>query len=228
MLATLKPYTTFLVCCAVAAALGVSFGTEYNWLVAGCCLVILVAGLPHGAFDLYILADLFKGRSFFWAIVGYLALIILTVLLWWLAPQLFLIGFLSYSAFHFGDSDWPADSVVNRLGWGSAIVTLPCLLAPDQVTALFTIVLNTPSMPLITDVLGFIAILATLSSCIEFASRKNQYLHTHPFVVLLNRVFFCRRYCGIHLLLRFFTWAPPPSALALKITQQRQFANIFG
>ena len=172
MLATLKPYTTFLVCCAVAAALGVSLGTEYNWLVAGCCLVILVAGLPHGAFDLYILADLFKGRSFFWAIVGYLALIILTVLFWWLAPQLFLIGFLSYSAFHFGDSDWPADSVVNRLGWGSAIVTLPCLLAPDQVTALFTIVLNTPSMPLITDVLGFIAILATLSSCIEFASRK--------------------------------------------------------
>ena len=69
-------------------------------------ILILIAGLPHGALDYYLLTTHYQGAQLAGALSGYLALIGITALIWWLLPLVFLFSFLAYSAFHFGDSDW--------------------------------------------------------------------------------------------------------------------------
>tara|TARA_B100000767_G_C19749507_1_gene530083 strand:+ start:267 stop:1133 length:867 start_codon:yes stop_codon:yes gene_type:complete len=162
VLKTFRPFQFFLISCAIASLCSLLFGAEHNWVLIGCCILILAAGLPHGAFDFYIIANLYANKSFVLAIIGYLVLIAATVLLWWSSANIFLTAFLCYSAFHFGDSDWPMSCKLQKTAWGLAIITLPCLLAPQQVTILFTLVLGIAPAPLITSGMGYLAIPAVL------------------------------------------------------------------
>ena len=92
---------------------------------------------------------------------GYLGLIALTVLVWLTLPLVFLASFLSYSAYHFGDSDWPSTGLGQKLAWGAAIVGLPCLTAGDQVSQLFSIITGLANLDLLTAGFGLLAIPAT-------------------------------------------------------------------
>jgi len=163
----LKPFIFFLLSCITASIYSLIFGINDGWVFTTCCLIILIAGLPHGAFDIYILDDLFKGKLFLWSLIAYVGLVFITVVFWWLTPLIFLIVFLAYSAIHFGDSDWPLYSFIYKVSWGSAIITLPCLLSADQVTSLFAIILETKEFPLIAYSLGFIAIISTIFCCLK-------------------------------------------------------------
>ena len=162
MFETNRPLQFFLLSCVTAVACSLIFGAQHSWILIGCCIVILIAGLPHGAFDIYIVANLFQNRAFVLAIAGYLSLIAGTVMLWWGSPDIFLLAFLSYSAFHFGDSDWPTAPTVHKIFWGITIIALPCLFANQQVTLLFTLILNAEPPSLITSGLGYLAIPAAL------------------------------------------------------------------
>ncbi len=183
MLLNLKPFFFFLLSCITASIYSFAFGVTDSWLLITCCLIILIAGLPHGAFDIYILEDLFKGKIFFWSLVAYVGLIFLTILFWWLTPLVFLITFLAYSAIHFGDSDWPLYSFTFKVAWGSAIITLPCLFSANQVTSLFAIILETQQMPTIASTFGYIAIITTI-----FCSIKN----TTAFILLSFYAILCK------------------------------------
>ena len=116
-----------------------------------------VAGLPHGAFDLYIMTSRYQGHALATAIGFYLGLIALTVLIWSTLPLIFLASFLAYSAYHFGDSDWPNASSPEKLAWGSAIVGLPCLIASDQVAALFETITGVSELGRFTAIAGMLA-----------------------------------------------------------------------
>lgn len=157
----LKPFRVFLGACLLVSALVPVFGTEHAGFLGLLCLIILVAGLPHGAFDLYIMGHRYSGAALAWAVGGYLGLIALTVLVWLTLPLVFLAGFLSYSAYHFGDSDWPSAGLGQKLAWGAAIVGLPCLTAGDQVSQLFSIITGIANLDLLTAGFGLLAIPAT-------------------------------------------------------------------
>ena len=104
-------------------------------------LLILVLGVPHGALDPIFAHRLYRIRTKLgWlSFVGiYLLLALLVVLLWRVAPLLFLSGFLLISLLHFsGDprtgTPWPA-----RLLYGGAPIILPALLHGVETTRLFS------------------------------------------------------------------------------------------
>lgn len=162
MLRALKPFRAFLAGCLLVSTLAFLLGAAHTGIIAGLCLLILVAGLPHGAFDLYIMAHRYQGRAFVLAIAGYLGLVALTVLVWFTLPLLFLAGFLAYSAYHFGDSDWPGASLVQKLAWGTSIVGLPCLIASNQVATLFETITSLPDLGRFTAIAGLLAVPAAL------------------------------------------------------------------
>ncbi len=175
MLATLKPFQLFFFSAGVAIACSLIFGAQHNWLLLSCCVVVLAAGLPHGAFDIYIIASLFHNKSFALAIVGYLSLIVLTVLLWWTSPQAFLTLFLVYSAFHFGDSDCPTESVSYKASWGLSIIALPCLFATDEVALLFSLILNAEPLPTISSIFSYAAPPAMVFCCLKATKQSARF-----------------------------------------------------
>ena len=118
MLGTLKPFSLFLGGSACVIMLATLIGNTSPAFLVLLCLFILLAGLPHGAFDYYILSARYEGGSFACALAVYLCLIAMTAMFWWLAPLWFLSSFLAYSAYHFGDSDWPDERASSSNGRG--------------------------------------------------------------------------------------------------------------
>lgn len=172
MLVALKPFRAFLTACLLVSALVFILGTAHTGFIAGLCLLILVAGLPHGAFDLHIMAHRYQGQALALAIGAYLGLIALTILIWLLLPQVFLVGFLAYSAYHFGDSDWPEASLGQKLAWGISIVGLPCLIASNQVATLFETITGLADLSGFTAMAGLLAIPAGLVSGLSWMMRR--------------------------------------------------------
>ena len=172
MLVALKPFRAFLAACLLVSALALLLGSAHAGLIAGLCLLILIAGLPHGAFDLYIMAYRYQGQTLNLAIGVYLGLIALTVLVWLFLPLVFLTGFLAYSAYHFGDSDWPGTSLGQKLAWGVSIVGLPCLIASNQVAPLFETITGLPDLSRFTAIAGLLAIPACLLSGLSWMMRR--------------------------------------------------------
>ena len=166
MFGALKPFLFFLSGSASVLVLATLIGTGHPAFVALLCLVLLLAGLPHGAFDYHILSARYEGSAFACALVIYLGLTGMTVVLWWLLPLWFLSSFLAYSAFHFGDSDWPDQGALRKWAWGLSIVGLPCLLAPRTVEPLFAVIAGITDVALLTKVTGLMSIPATALCCL--------------------------------------------------------------
>lgn len=165
MLSVLKPFGLFLGCAVLLLALGILTSRVDSEFVGALCLLILLAGLPHGAFDYYLLAAHYRGTRLAGALVGYLALVGITALVWWLLPLVFLFSFLAYSAFHFGDSDWPGQTSMRKWAWGLAIVALPCLLASASAAALFSVITGVADLAQSTILFGLLAIPAVIYCC---------------------------------------------------------------
>ena len=165
MLSALRPFGLFLGCAALVLALGVFTGSFEGKFVAALCVLILITGLPHGAFDYYLLAAHYRGAWLACALAGYLVLIGITAVIWWLLPLVFLFGFLAYSAFHFGDSDWPEQTSTRKWAWGLAIVALPCLLASARVASLFSVITGVADLAQLTTWFGLLALPAVIYCC---------------------------------------------------------------
>ena len=72
-----------------------------------CLASIVIFGVPHGAFDYAFMKDAVKGRNVPLSIVitAYVLLVLLSLILWFLAPTFSIIIFLSISTYHFGAAD---------------------------------------------------------------------------------------------------------------------------
>ena len=159
-----RPYRLFILACAGAVVCAGLFGANQPYLLLAYCLFILIAGLPHGAYDIYIIRALYPGKPFALALGGYLALIVLSVFFWLYAPSLFLVSFLLYSAYHFGDSDQPNASRLNKWAWGSAIIALPCATAPEAVGVLFAAIIGGADSHWLVAAFGYLALPAVFLS----------------------------------------------------------------
>jgi beta-carotene 15,15'-dioxygenase len=103
----------------------------------------LLFGLPHGAYDFWILSDATqhepnKFRSLFKKSAIYLLLVIVTVGVWYFLPSVALISFLALTAWHFGSGDAIWESVetfawlINSLGRGLLIISAPLAFYPKE------------------------------------------------------------------------------------------------
>lgn len=139
MRSTVKPYTGFLLGSVTVVCTAIWLVEQSPLLIFLCSVLILLAGLPHGAYDWVIMRAHYKKGQLGAVVAGYVALVLLVIALWLIAPQTLLIVFLAYSAYHFGDSDLPNASLLHQFTWGIAIIGLPGLLAGADVQALFSV-----------------------------------------------------------------------------------------
>jgi Brp/Blh family beta-carotene 15,15'-monooxygenase len=104
-------------------------------------VLIAVLGVPHGALDTIFAQKVYKVRTVQGWIrftLAYLIPAALVVVLWQLAPIVFLIGFLAISLVHFSGDPSSGTPLLTRILYGGAIIVLPALLHAAEVTRLFS------------------------------------------------------------------------------------------
>ena len=102
--------------------------------------LIALIGVPHGALDTAFARQRFALRTrgaWLAFVIGYGLLMLGVVVLWFVAPVLFLIGFLGISALHFSGDPVSGTPVITRLVQGGAVLVLPALRHADELTRLF-------------------------------------------------------------------------------------------
>ncbi len=115
-------------------------------------LLILLIGIPHGAADHRLFQQLYT-RTYGWRslllfYLGYLGLMGIVFLGWYLLPQFTLIAFLVLSAYHFGQGNFAY--LVGRklplhvlyLLWGAWVIATPILLHFEEAQAVLSALLS--------------------------------------------------------------------------------------
>jgi Brp/Blh family beta-carotene 15,15'-monooxygenase len=126
---------------AIVSAFAAFSGAELstNMLLVGAASLMLLTGLPHGAYDIAVAMSLLRLKRVRAAIfVGaYLLVAAAKLALWLAAPVAALCLFLAFSAVHFGD-DWRMlESGLLRTLAGAAVLCVPAFAHPEAVTVLF-------------------------------------------------------------------------------------------
>ena len=126
--------------------------------------LILLLGVPHGALDPVFARNVpgmqrgVQGMvrwAGFW--LGYLVLAAGMVLLWRLAPAVFLLGFLAISAAHFSGDPAAGAPPLARMLHGGAPIVLPTLLHAGEVGRLFTLLAGADAAALVLPALHALA-----------------------------------------------------------------------
>ena len=111
-------------------------------LVVLLAVAVALTGLPHGALDPWVAwrAGLWRTRAGFAVFnLAYVAIVLAVLGVWQLAPGPSLAVFLAISAWHFG-GDWRQKlNVWARAASGLALLALPALGAPSEVSAVFAL-----------------------------------------------------------------------------------------
>lgn len=118
--------------------------------------IILLLGVPHGALDIVFVRQLANIRSmvgWFLFTGAYVASAAAVVVLWWIAPGLFLVAFLSVSVLHFSGDPEGNTSVLVRMLYGGVIVFCPLVLHATEVSQLFALLSGVPAANAITAAL---------------------------------------------------------------------------
>ena len=173
-------------------------------------LFIVVVGVPHGTLDVEIASTRF-GRSTasgkISILIGYLACAAGMALCWMIAPAMALSLFLIISIIHFG-LDWRGGAdpfLAMMVGW--ALIALPALSHPQQVSDIFAILTGSPTGTTISAVLACAAAPAALGSLVfAFWAFKNNERQNAVDVIaciaaaifLPPLVAFAIFFCGLH------------------------------
>jgi beta-carotene 15,15'-dioxygenase len=106
------PFKSFI---ALAILMILVISTDWaqsSWMTIGAVAAVLLFGLPHGAYDLQLLASQFgkdaprhAKYSASLTLASYVLLAVSAALLWVLAPTIALIVFIAMAGIHFGE-DW--------------------------------------------------------------------------------------------------------------------------
>ena len=127
--------------CLLLAPLG-ALAAHGQALAVLMVAAVVLTGLPHGALDPWVAwrAGLWRTPSGCAAFhVAYIAIAAAVVLIWQVAPGPSLALFLAISAWHFG-GDWrDALNPWMRASVGAALLSLPAMAAPAEVSAIFTV-----------------------------------------------------------------------------------------
>ena len=135
----------FSLCAFGAAAFFAYFGFQEGNFMGQSGLIILATlilllGVPHGAFDTifaYRLYDLRRPADWILFTMIYLLLAAVVVAVWWWAPIIFLIFFLLISAAHFSGDPQEGTPLATRILYGGSVLLLPALLHSEEMARLF-------------------------------------------------------------------------------------------
>ena len=147
-----------------------------NWFLAVAAVLMLIGGLPHGAFDIAIARSALNlspsaAAVFIFAYIGVAGLMIV---LWAVAPILTLCLFLALAAVHFGE-DWRMlESGLLRTMAGASVLCIPAFAHPDAVSAIFVAMAGPEADWVRRVIIAFtpVAVLVTLVGLL-FAVRGN-------------------------------------------------------
>lgn len=148
----------FLCAAAVASAtslLGARLSVQTELLVAAA--LIGLVGLPHGAIDPLLAARVYRfSRPSEWAmfVACYSGLALCVVLLWTVAPVLFLTGFLLVSLVHFSEDLVTGASWLSRLVYGATVLVLPALRYAPETERLLALVAGSDAAVPVTTLLA--------------------------------------------------------------------------
>lgn len=129
--------------------------------VIAVAALIAFLGIPHGALDTTFARQRFGLRTpRAWAgfCLGYGFLMLGVVLLWSMAPALFLGGFLVISALHFSGDPISGTPGIPRLVQGGAVLVLPALRHAEELTRLFGILVGPDAARTVAPYVGLAAI----------------------------------------------------------------------
>ena len=139
-------FTLISVVCLLAATFLPALDKQTELILVAALIIIL--GVPHGALDTLFARELYGVNSVTAWIkfsVIYLVMAALVVGLWYLAPLLFLIGFIGISVAHFsGDPDGETGWFI-RLIYGGAIIFIPVLKHPREIADVFSLLVGDSS-----------------------------------------------------------------------------------
>ena len=216
----------------VACLNGARLDSRYELAVTGA--LILILGVPHGAFDVVFARKLFGVADFKgWALFSlfYIGLSALVVGLWYALPSLFLCAFLAFAALHFGADPAAGASKLSRGLYGGAVIVLPALWHGAELQRLLGLVAGPASAALVTPVLSQLApawLGATVLACalqartarlaaLESAALAALAVTAPP--LLTFTVYFCAMHSPRHILrtLASLRGADARNALALAI-----------
>jgi Brp/Blh family beta-carotene 15,15'-monooxygenase len=142
----------------IATLLGPRLEPRHELLAAAA--LVLLLGVPHGAFDVVLARRLFGVAEYKgWALFSlcYFGLSAAVVGLWMLTPTLFLCAFLALSALHFGGDPGRGTSRLSRVLYGGAVIVLPALWHGPELGRLLALVAGPKSAAFVTPVLSGLA-----------------------------------------------------------------------
>jgi Brp/Blh family beta-carotene 15,15'-monooxygenase len=208
-----------------ASSSNIAGGQAMLLLLAG---LIVVLGVPHGAFDplfaqrLHALAGV---RDWSLFTLAYLLPALPVALLWQLAPGIFLSGFLLLSLIHFSGDPEAGSGIFFRLLYGGLVIVLPAFLHVDEVTRLFGMLADPDAAATLAGWLHLASgpwLLATFFAVLSASRRRWQAALEMLAVTVLAvvapplvafTVFFCGMHGARHFL-RTLAYAGPGAARA--------------
>jgi len=122
--------------------------------------LILAVGVPHGALDTIFARQVYGLRSpgaWLVAALLYGVLAVSVVGLWWIAPVVFLSGFLLVSIAHFAGDLESGVSPFTRIIYAGAVIVLPCLRFEADVARQFGFLVGPSSGESLAAVLSVLA-----------------------------------------------------------------------
>lgn len=108
-------------------------------------VIILLLGVPHGALDPIFAQRIFGVKGLLsWTLFAllYLGLAACVVLFWYVFPTLWLVCFLLISVWHFSADLAPGTPWLAKLSYGSAIIILPVFRFSNELTVLFSFLID--------------------------------------------------------------------------------------
>jgi Brp/Blh family beta-carotene 15,15'-monooxygenase len=191
----------------MASLAGARLEPRHELMATGA--LVLLLGMPHGAFDMMIARRLFGTAGFRgWTLfsLGYLGLSAAVVGVWIVTPAVFLCTFLIVSAFHFAGD--PATGVprLARGLYGGAVIVLPAVWHVEELQRLLGLVAGSDSAAFVAPVLSQLALpwlAATMLVCaFQFRTSRLAACESAGLAVLSlgapPLVAFCAYFCLMH------------------------------
>jgi Brp/Blh family beta-carotene 15,15'-monooxygenase len=107
----------------------------------GALLLMLIGGLPHGAYDIAIACRTLRldRNKAGLLLIAYISIALAMAALWALSPAVALAVFLFSAALHFGE-DWKMlDTGLLRATAGASVICIPAIFQQAEVSALFVL-----------------------------------------------------------------------------------------
>ena len=145
--------------CILGAAFVPALDKQTELILVASLIVVL--GVPHGALDTVFAKELYGVSTLMaWLrfSVIYLLMVAAVVAVWYVAPLLFLIGFLGISIAHFsGDPDGEVPWLV-RIIYGGAIIFIPMVRHAAEISDLFSLLVGANAAQLLMPSMAYLAV----------------------------------------------------------------------